>query len=147
MKKSFFSAALLIIAFIVIGGTACKKSSGNSGSITAIAGTWYVTQWGGYTDTVTMVISTINKSAIMATIPLATAQGTNWFAGDTIFTNIVPISGGTYSCTGRYEDLNNAYYTKAVLSFTNNNTVLTANYSTDPNTGITPPQYIWYKYP
>jgi hypothetical protein len=147
MKKNFFSATLFILAFIVAGTVSCKKSSGNSDSITAIAGTWYVTEWGGYSDTVTMIISTTNKSAIMATIPLAASQGTNWFSGDSVFANIVTVSGGTYNCMGRYEDLNVAYYTKAVLSFTNDNTILTATYSTDPNTGITPPQYVWYKYP
>ncbi len=142
MKKIIrISIAVLVIGLVT---TSCKKDRTSSSSVATIAGTWKTDQWGGVNGTVQMVINASNSDAIMTVISQNASQITDWNVGDTLFTNITSTGNNTYSCIGRFMSQGIAYHTKTQLMFQSNN-MLTANYSTDPVSGITPPEYTWNK--
>lgn len=142
MKKLIHTS--LAVFVIVLITSSCKKDSTTPTPVAAIAATWQTGQWGGVSGTVQMVISTSNSDAIMTEISQTASQTTYWNVGDTLFANITPTGNNTYSCIGRFMSKGVAYHTKTQLVFQSNN-MLTANYSTDPVSGITPPQYTWNK--
>lgn len=140
MKKLIrTSLAVLVIVLIT---SSCKKDSTTTTSVATIAGTWQTGEWGGVSGTVLMVISTSNSDAIMTQISQNASLTTDWNVGDTLFANITSTGNNSFSCIGRFMSKGVAYHTKTQLIFQNNN-MLTANYSPDPVSGITPPQYTW----
>ena len=149
MKTIYLRSIILSPLLCIIIFCSCKKSSsGSSGDdLSGLSGNWQTTVWGGPNDTARSLIS--NSGTGTLTYLSSGAMTTNFSVNEVIFTGITSTGTGVYSCTGsyRYTLGGNSMLgsTKAIINLQNNNSVFFVHYAEDASTGITPPDYYWYK--
>lgn len=152
MKTKFIlSAALFSFLFATIFSSCSKSSSSPSNNgLSSLNGTWQTTVWGGANDTAKATIN--SSSATGSLVYLSTgAQATQFSVGDMIYSNIKATGNNSFSCTGTYRytaasgATNGTVGTTSAVITLQNNTTMYVHYSKDAASGITPPDYYWYK--
>ncbi|HVM87273.1 MAG TPA: hypothetical protein VMT76_03730 [Puia sp.] len=145
MRTVFCSTVVLLLFFSF---NACKKSSSTTtNNLSSINGSWQTTVWGGSNDTAIVNISASSANGTITYLSSGAKSASSFSTGDVIFTNISSTGNSTFSLVGIYRyGSNNSQMGHANGTLTlQNSTTLLVHYSADPNTGITPPDYYWYK--
>lgn len=146
-NKTIFSVSLLSIV-LLIASFSCKKSDDTVDSdITGLDGLWRTTVFGGVNDTLILSINTTNANGTINYINKKAVADTKFAVNDILFTGIKSTGNSAYTATGTYSygvGSANIGHTNATLKM-NSSTILFIQYSPDKVTGISPPDYYYYK--
>lgn len=145
--KNIFSISLLAIV-LLIASVSCKKSSDIvDKKVDGLNGLWRTTVFGGENDTLIVSINTTAANGTITYINKKAVEDTKFAVNDILFTSIKSTGNSTYTATGAYSygpGSSNIGHTSANFKMTGS-TVLFVQYSPDQATGISPPDYYYYK--
>ncbi len=146
-NKTLFSISLLSIVLIIVS-VSCKKSSDTGGNnLTDLNGLWQTTVFGGANDTLILAINPTTANGTITYINTNAAAASKFAVNDILFSSIESLGNASYTTTGtyRYGNGNASIGHASATMKMNSSTVLFVHYSTDQATGITPPDYYYYK--
>ena len=155
MKVKFLPQAIAGCLFFLMIFCSCKKSDSNNNTNTGnnlagLTGSWQTTVWGGANDTARMNI--ISSGTGTLTYLNAGAMTTMFSVNDVIYSNIVSTGTNTYSATAHYRYTatggtpnGTTATTTTTFALQNSGTTLYVHPAADAGTGVTPPEYYWYK--
>jgi len=146
-NKTIFSVSLLSIV-LLIALFSCKKSDETvDNDLTGLNGLWRTTVFGGENDTLIVSINTTTANGVITYINKKAVADSKFAVNDILFTGIKSSGNSSYTATGtyRYGSGNaNIGHTSATLKMNSSN-ILFVHYSADMSTGISPPDYYYYK--
>lgn len=150
--KHFFQSTLVLVLFVIVFGSCKKSSSEPDNGLSALNGTWQTTVWGGANDTARAAISSSSAAGTLSYLGASAKADSKFSVSDVIYSDIEANGDGTFTCTGTYRYTGTSgsanslvSTTQATLTLQNGNTTLFAHYTKDAVSGITPPDYYWYK--
>jgi len=147
MKKNFFLISLLSVILFMVS-VSCKKSDDTvDNNLTGLDGLWRTTVFGGVNDTLILSINTTTANGVITYINKKAVADTKFAVNDILFTGIKSSGNSAYTATGTYSygvGSANIGHTSSTLKM-NSSTILFIQYSPDKVTGISPPDYYYYK--
>jgi hypothetical protein len=147
MKAKIYYPFLFFFLFVTMI-CACKKSTttATNNDLTPINGQWQTTVFGGPNDTLNLAISSTTAKGIISYINPGAIAASGFAVNDVLFSNITATSSTTFTAIGTFKYNGNTTTGHANATLTlNNPTVLFVHYSLDTISGITPPDYYYYK--